>query len=256
MKIFKTNRVLEKARLFIFTFVIIFINGCRSAPEIIQKDYEYEKMVFDNHRFTFEIHLENIKNSKKASGLINKLIYKNNTFDEYILFKEKEFIGDIEKEDFPPMIDDDGTEYFYHSDLIEKYNIEYYNDLFIIIKYSDWAYYTGAAHGNYGFNYFIVDLTDEKILGIDELFYPIPDTLLKETIKKIYDEAYLRIYDRKESIWPPDTISLQKDSVILLWNIYSITPYALGHVEINIDNKIVNPYLTEKGRKIIKSMNK
>jgi hypothetical protein len=149
------------------------------------------------------------------------------------------------------MIDDDGTEYFYHSDLIERYNIEHYNDLFIIIKYSHWAYYSGAAHGIYGFNYFIVDLTDEKILGIDELLYPIPDKLLKEIIEGKYEiNDYLN-----ENIWAPDTISFQKDSVILLWNIYSITPYALGHVEININDKIIEPYLTEKGRKIIKSMN-
>jgi hypothetical protein len=230
---------------------MIFINGCRPTPEIIQRDYKYEKMVFENHRFTFDIHLENLKNSKKVSQLIRKLIYQNNTFDEYILFMEKEFIGDIKKEDFPPMIDDDGTEHFYHSDLVENYSIEYYNDLFIIIKYNYWAYYSGAAHGNYWFKYFIVDLTDEKILDIDELIYPIPDKLLREIIEEKYEIDYYL----DENIWPPNTISLQKDGIILLWNPYSITPYSTGLIEINIQDNIIESYLAEKGAKIKKLMN-
>jgi len=239
-------------KLFIFTFAVIFINSCRSAPEIIQKDYEYEKMVFENHRFTFKIHLENFNDSEKTSELIKKLIYQNNTFDEYILFTEKKFIGDIEEEDFPAMIDDDGTEYFYHSDLEESYSIEYYNDLFVIIKYFWWAYYSGAAHGNYWCQYFILDLTDEKILDIDDLIYPIPDKLLKEIIEEEYEIDYYL----NEDIWPPDTISLQKDDIILLWNTYSIAPYSTGAIQININDKIIESYLTEKGMKLKKSMNK
>ena len=82
-------------RLYIFAFVIIFINGCRSSPEIIEKDYEYKKMVFENHRFIFHIHLENFNNPIKVSNLLKKLIYQNNAFDEYIIFMEKKFIGDI-----------------------------------------------------------------------------------------------------------------------------------------------------------------
>jgi len=236
-------------KLFILIFVFIFINGCKSAPEIIQKDYEYEKMVLENHRFAFEIHLENIKNSKKVSELIRKLIYQNNTFDEYILFMEKKFIGDIKKENYPTEINDDGTEYKYHSYKSERYNIEYYNDLFIIIKYNDYFYYSGMAHGNYWFQYFIVDVTDEKILGIDELIYPIPDKLLREIIKEEYEiDYYLR-----ENIWPPDAISFQKDGIILLWNPYSITPYSNGLIEINIQDNIIESYLTEKGARIKKS---
>jgi hypothetical protein len=76
---------------------MILVNGCRSAPEIIQNDYEYEKMVFENHRFEFNFHLENIKNSKNVSELIKKLIYQNNTFDEYILFMEKSSLETLKK---------------------------------------------------------------------------------------------------------------------------------------------------------------
>ena len=102
------------------------------------------------------------------------------------------------------------------------------------------------AHGNYWVQYFIVDLTDEKILGIDDLIYPISDKLLREIIKEEYEiDYYLR-----ENIWPPDTISFQKDGIILLWNTYSITPYATGLIEINIKNNIIESYLTEKGVKL------
>jgi hypothetical protein len=36
------------------------------------------------------------------------------------------------------------------------------------MKYRFYFYYNGMAHGNYWVQYFIVDLTDEKILGIDD----------------------------------------------------------------------------------------
>jgi len=245
-------------KFIIFTFFVILINGCRPAPAnmssaIIQKDYKYDKMILENYRFTIEIHLENLKDSiKKYSDVIRKLIYQNNTFDEYLLFVEDEFIGDVSGEDFPAIMNDDGTEYIYESSIEESYNIEYYNDLFVIMKYSVSFYYAGAAHGNYMVNYFIIDLTDEKILDVDDLIRRIPDEITDKIIREKYE-----IYDYlRENIWPPDTISFQKDSVILMWNPYTITAYAVGIIEIEIKDKIIESYFTEKGLKLRKSMNK
>jgi len=234
------------SRLFVLVFAAVFINS------IIHKDYEYEKMILANYRFQFKIHLENFKNSIKVSDLIKKLVYQNNTFDEYILFVENKFIGNIRKDDFPTIVNEDKTEYIYHSYLNESYNVEYYNDLFIIIKYNVYFLYSGMAHGNYLTKYFILDLIDERILDINDLIFQMPDEIIKDIIQENYKiDYYLR-----ENIWPPDTISFQNDNIILMWNTYSITPYVYGLIEIKINDKIIESYYTEKLVKLKKSMSK
>jgi hypothetical protein len=221
-------------------------------PEIIYKDYKNEIMLFETHRYLFEIHLENFGNSMNKSSLIENLVYQNKSFDEYIEFRKNEFIGDARKEYYPPMIDDDGKEYFYHSELIESYNIEYYNDLFVIIKYQNGFYNSGAAHGNYGTRYHIIDLTERRSLNINDLVFQIPDDLLKEFIEEKYEVNYYL----DEKIWPPDTINFQNDSISLIWNTYSITPYSMGTIEIIIQDMTVESYFKEKGKNLKESMKK
>ena len=86
--------------------------------------------------------------------------------------------------------------------------------------------------------------------SINDLIYQIPDEIIKELIHKQYNiDYYLR-----ENIWSPDTISFQNDSVTLIWNTYTITPYASGLIEVNIKDKIIEPYFTEKLVKLKKSM--
>jgi len=221
-----------------------------STPVIIHKDYEYDRMIPDNYSINFEFHLENINNSVKVSDLIRKLIYQDNTFDEYILSAENRFIENIREDYFPAITDNDETGYIYQSSLSERYNIEYYNDLFVIIKHNVGIYYGGAAHGNYTTNYFIVDLTDERILDISDLIYQIPDEILKKNIQEEYNIDYFL----RDNIWPPDAISFQNDSVILLWNTYSITPYVYGLIEIKIKDTVIESYFTEKGVKLKTSM--
>ncbi|MDR0313986.1 MAG: hypothetical protein LBI14_10355 [Treponema sp.] len=249
-----------KAYKLAFFLFVILVASCSHGPRIAQqetiesgiihKDYEYEKMFFDTHKFTFEFHLENTSNSNKTSGLIERLIYQNKNFDDYVSLRENEFVGDIYKDDYLPMIGEDGTVYLYHSDLIERYTIEYYDDSFVIIQYHYYLYYAGAAHGFYWFEYYIVDIAEERILGLSDLVNQIPDDVLKEIIKSNYEiDSFLR-----DEIWSPDSVNIQKDNITLLWNIYSITPYFYGLIEIDIQDEICEPYLTEKAKMIKKAM--
>ncbi|MDR0320880.1 MAG: RsiV family protein [Treponema sp.] len=231
---------------YILFFIVIFVGACSNKLEVTGKDYVYEKMLFDTHRFTFEIHLENIGNSQKFSKLIEKLIYQDKNFDEYAAYTENEFIGNINKDFYPQMIDDDGTEYFYHSDLIKKFNIISYNNSFVIVKYSDYLYYAGAAHGIFQYIYYIIDIAEEKILKIDDLITPFPDDVLKEMIEEKYEIGYY--FD--EPIWSPDTINFNKDNIELLWNVYRIAPYVYGAITIEIPDAINKSYLTEKGKQL------
>ena len=230
--------------LFIAT---VFIMGCDSAPKIVQKDYVYEKMFFGTHRIEFDIHLENIGDSGKIYELVNNLIYKNKNFDEYVEYREKDFIGDRNEAAYPPMIDEDGTEYLYHSDLIEKYVIIFNSNTHIIFEKNVYLY-DGGAHGNYGIRYFIIDIKEEKLLDIDDLMHPIPDGLLKEIIEANYSIYYYL----RENIWSPDTVNFCNENITLIWNTYTITPYSNGIIYAEIPDEIIEPYLTDKGRMLKK----
>jgi hypothetical protein len=240
----KYMKIIRKNMLFII--VVIFIS-CNNSQNIINKKYEYEKIIFGTHRFTFEINLENIGKSKKKYNLIKDLIYNGKNFDEYIEYKEKYFIGDIKEVNYPVIIDEDGTKYYYQSDLIENYSIIYHNDSYVIIKYDIYFYHSGAVHGNYLIKYFIIDLFEERILNINDLINQIPDDLLKEIIEKYYTIYYYL----REDIWPPDTVNINNGIVELIWNTYSITPYSIGFIQIEIPNEIIRQYLTNKGKELI-----
>jgi len=248
---------LKKSRFLYLFLIIIFLLGCASGPRseeitisgsgIIKNNYVYELTLYGTHKILFEIYLENIGYSDTTDALIKKLIYQGKNPGEYADYLEKQFIENYATGYFPPITDDDGTQYFYKSNFAVNYVIDFHNDDFIIIHYNDYVY-SGGAHGNYQTFYYIIDIASERILNISDIIRPVPDAELNALIKKTYDfQNYLR-----DNIWPPDSINISNNGVFLLWNIYSITPYVAGLININLVN--ANPYLTEKGQAILEMM--
>jgi hypothetical protein len=231
----------------IFSFLVI-INGCANTQRIIRRDYNYEKLFFGTHRVEFVISLENIGNSDEISNLVETLIYDNKNFDAYLEFIENEFIGDAREDFYPQIFNDDGTEYFYKSYLCKEYSVEHYSGLFVIIRYFNYFYYSGAAHGNYWIEYYIVDLSEKRLLNIADLVNPIPDDLLRELIES-NNGITLGDYSR-ENIFPPDTINFCNDNIELIWNTYQIVPYVVGIIGVEIQDDVIQEYLTDKGKEI------
>jgi len=230
-----------KKLIFIFTIILVLSAGCAGKDDVLQKHYADKKILFDAYVVEYDIYLENVNYSKKTAALIKKLIYNGEGFDEYISKTLDEFTGPVKSEDFPPLFDDDGNKHFHESFLNESYTIIHRDKSFIIIEYSKYYYYSGAAHGNYWTNYFIIDLAQKKILNINDLITPIDDNYLKDLILKEYDIiSFLR-----PNIWPPDTININNDNIELLWNTYTITPYSDGIIVLILYE---DKYLTDKGR--------
>lgn len=247
-----------------FAFLIIFAiltGGCNSVNKItdkdgeifyrenvsgniISRDYNYEKLLFNTHNFEFKMHLENINGFEKASNLVTKLIYEDKKFDDYAQYMEDEFTKYSREEDYPPITLDDGTQYFYRSALNIDYSIEYIGDSFAIIKYSEYFYYSGTAHGYYRIFYHTIDINEGRLLEISDLINPVPDALLKQLIESEYDIAYYL----REEIWKPDSINFNSENTELIWNIYQITAYADGIIIIEIPDDIIMQYLTERGK--------
>ncbi|MCL2179692.1 MAG: hypothetical protein FWB83_01060 [Treponema sp.] len=237
---------MKKVSGFFLSVIILFLAGCEREPEIVRRQFQYEKIFFGTYKIEVDIYLENIGESGKTAELIRRLIYRNKNFDEYAAHAESVFTGDIKSEDYPPQIDDDGIEYFYRSNLTESYNIMYHDKSFVVIEYNNYFYYTGTAHGGFRTQFYIIDIAGKRILDIEDMISPIRDDYLKEIILREYDiNNFLR-----DEIWPPDTINISQEGIDLIWNIYTITPYSSGVIFINIPDEASNQYLKNIGRKL------
>jgi hypothetical protein len=238
---------MKYSKLITFFFFVIIINSCAKTPEIIHKDYNYKEIIFGIHQLELDVSLENIKYSDKTSNLISTLIYDNKSIDKYAEYLKNSDLAHAREGLFAQGFNDDGTEYFSESYSSKKYLIDYYSDFIIIIKYDYYFYSAGLAHGSYTTIYYVIDLNEEKILTINDLINKIPDDLLKQIIESNYNISgeYLR-----KNIFPPDTINFSNDNIELIWNIYQITPYVNGIINIEIKDEIIQKYLTEKGKMI------
>jgi len=230
--------------IFLISFVLC---SCINNQKIVHKKYEFEKMYDDNHVFSFELYLENLNGPENISNLVNELIYNGKNFDEYREYIEQKFIQDTVRNNYPVVINEDGTAYINHSEYNENYSIVFRNDQFIIFENKLWFYKSGMAHGNYSINYFIIDLPEKKILDRNELLNQIPEKLLIENITKKHEvNNFLR-----SNIWPPDTINFNNGVVEFFWNTYSILPYVDGVISVELKKEAVGQYLTETGKKLL-----
>ena len=248
---------MKKSPFLCLFLLTVFLSGCASGPHsdktiintagIAQNNFNNEVTLYGTHKIDFEFHLENIDYSETTDSLIKRLIYQGKNPDEYADYLKKDFIENYAIGYYPPITNDDGTQYYYQSILTVNYKIEFHDNDFIIIHYNDYIY-SGGAHGNYKTLYYIIDIASERILNISDLITPVSDAVLTELIRKEYDFEYFL----RDNIWQPDSINISSNGISLLWNIYSITPYVAGLININLPN--ANLYLTEKGMEILAKM--
>jgi hypothetical protein len=230
-----------KIKYFLILFAIfVFFSACGKNEDIISKRYQNERMLNGTFKAEFDISLENVGYSKKTAKLIESLVFKNKNFDEYAAYTEDKFIETINNDDFLPITGEDGNKYYNRSYFNESYHILHHNNSFIIIEYNKYYVFSSAAHGNLWTEYFIIDLAEGRILGINDMAVPLSDDYLKDMIQDNYDiNVFLR-----EQIWPPDTININNDYVELIWNTYTITPYSDGIIGVALLDDSV---LTKKG---------
>jgi len=233
-----------KSTYFLILFVVfVSFYGCKNNKDIISKHYQVERNLYGTFIAEFDIRLENVGYSKKTAGLVERLVYQGKNFDEYFAFAEENFIKTISANDFLPIIGEDGNKYYNQSYFNESYNILHYNDSYIIIEYNKYYVFSSAAHANIWTEYFIIDIAQKRLLGINDIATPLPDDFLNDMISEDYNvDQYLR-----DKIWPPDTININHDNVELIWNVYTIMPYSDGIISIALQN---DSFLTKKGRAI------
>lgn len=161
----------------------------------------------------------------------------------------KEYIEDYRR-DLEPMYTKDendkedeqsiGAWYSYYKG-IESHVQLYQKDL--LVYRVDYNEYTGGAHGIYMKTFLNIDLTLQRPLRLDDLFVgeytdPLTDLIWSQlmTDNKVTTREALEDlgYGSTGDITPPENFYLSKDGITFYYNVYDITPYAMGPVIVTI----------------------
>lgn len=141
-------------------------------------------------------------------------------------------------------LDSKTTEIDFHSfDLVTAYKIEYNKNNFLSL-YIDNYQYTGGAHGITTRNTYNLDLNSGKNLTLKELFKEGYDfkTIINESIKKQISQSpqdYFNGGKDFKGIKDNQDYYVAEDSIVIVYQLYEISPYASGIREFKIPFTVV-----------------
>lgn len=112
----------------------------------------------------------------------------------------------------------------------------------------DYNEYTGGAHGIYMTTYLNIDLIHLRPLRLDDIFVSGSKEALADLIRNQLmvdnkvttpDELEDLGYGSTGEIAPTENFYLDKEGITFYYNVYDITPYAMGPVKVKLPYEIV-----------------
>lgn len=134
--------------------------------------------------------------------------------------------------------------------------VKFYNDDFISITFSEYAYLGGAHPNNYT-QFTVLDLNNGNIITLEDIFIegykPILNKIAEEEFRKLkelgeqedLDEAGFWFDDNRFNI--NDNFALSDDGLAFYYNSYEITAYAYGPTELIIPLAKIGDLMKEGG---------
>lgn len=182
--------------------------------------------------------------------------------EEAVRIYKENYIADYRK-DLEPMYRQDLAEqeetsiapwYSYYK-RVKGYVRSYSNDL--LVYQVDYDEYTGGAHGIYMSSFHNIDLSTITPLSLEDLFIadfkePLTDLLWNQlmadnrvtTREELEDIGYASTGELE----PVENFYLRKKGICFYYNVYEITPYAMGPTEIMLPYEAIEHLLSEKGK--------
>lgn len=154
-----------------------------------------------------------------------------------------------------------GAWYSYYKNLESE--VIYYRQGLLVYQI-DYDEYTGGAHGMYSTHYLNIDLYTKSILTLDQLFTGDYNDLLTDLIWNqlmadnqvtTRDELEEMGYGTTGDITPSENFYLSKDGITFYYNVYDITPYAMGPVTVTIPYQMME-HLLDQSQTVIQELQK
>ncbi|MEG0646026.1 RsiV family protein [Bacteroides sp.] len=175
--------------------------------------------------------------------------YMGMTPEEAVKDYTQTYINDYRR-DLEPMYTEDeknkenggsiGAWYSYYKTI--KSNVQFYEKNLLVyhIYYDE---FTGGAHGIYSNTFLNMDLNTMRPLRLSDLFVeeyqePLTDLIWNQLMaaNKVttHEELEDLGYGSTGEIAPTENFFLNKEGITFYYNVYDITPYAMGPVEVHI----------------------
>ncbi|NDV94672.1 DUF3298 domain-containing protein [Dysgonomonas sp. 521] len=122
--------------------------------------------------------------------------------------------------------------------------------------------YTGGAHGLYGVSYYNIDKKTGTLIKEEQLFVPGYKDKLAVLIQNEIsrrnnlhdDEEEIGLLVDLQDVGPNDNFYFGNEGIVYVYNIYEITPYAQGIVEITIPYDQVTPLVNKPYLSVIRNL--
>lgn len=121
-------------------------------------------------------------------------------------------------------------------------HVQFYKNALLVYRI-DYNEYTGGAHGIYTSTFLNIDLNKKSPIKIDQLFIAdykealtdlIWNQLMAENKVTTHEALEDLGYGSTGDITPTDNFYLSSDGITFYYNVYDITPYAMGPVKVSI----------------------
>jgi hypothetical protein len=148
--------------------------------------------------------------------------------------------------------------YSYYKSIDGK--VQYYENSLLIYKFS-YEEYTGGAHGMHATFYTNIDLETKQPLTLDDILTGdykeavtdlIWNQLMIDNKAGSHEELEDMGYGSTGEIVPTDNFFLDKSGITFFYNVYEITPYAMGTTKVNISFDMLENWLSNS--RIIKDL--
>ena len=121
-------------------------------------------------------------------------------------------------------------------------HVQFYEKNLLIYRI-DYNEYTGGAHGVYMTTYLNMDLLHLRPMRLEDIFVDeykdaltdlLWNQLMADQGAKTREELEDMGYGSTGEIAPTENFFLEKDGITFFYNVYDITPYAMGAVQIKL----------------------
>lgn len=122
----------------------------------------------------------------------------------------------------------------------------------LVLEYADYSY-TGGAHGNYGSNFVVIDLSKKKILKPNDVFKPGFKAALGAALEKSFRKKYNvpaseplnKGYLFDKHIEPNENFFITAKGVVFNYTPYEIAAYAMGEINLFVPFEDLKSVLKE-----------
>ena len=172
---------------------------------------------------------------------------------QHIAALQSDFEASMAELDFVPDEAEDGMEYMFKWEYMNKSNVVLYEGQLLVYRNLFYGY-QGGAHGFGGEQYSVYSTSSGKKLTTNDIFKTdtTSQAAMAQIVKKqlelmmTNDEEYanIEIFDW-DSVKPIDNYAVDSDGITFHYLPYEIAPYCYGQLAIKVPYTLIEPYLNE-----------